>query len=501
MYYRKFLKNQALKFPELPTLLFIYLFIGLLSFRENLMLRDLDVCWLIRTGELIWNTGNLPETDIFSFTHYDKPWVLYQWGFELFLGGLHILAGLGGVVFGGIFLIALSYSILFYFLLRLDVHRGICIFLIALAMIVIGPSWYSRPNTASILFYILIFMILENYRIESSKKIWLLPFLFLVWANIHLGFTSGLMVILIYSMWAYLDPVEFRKEQNYRKNLKLFFVFFLCVFSTIINPYHFKLYAYLCTLAFSKNMNNGIGELQSPDFHSSDNIPFLVLILILLWFGSLKYRGRCILLTLTSITLFMSLFSSRHIPYFTIAAVIHLAYVFKEKRRSSSSSILSTKNYQKGWAWGLIASIVFFIWTFAIFKAGWTFYDFPSKIIPKNLTAHIETLIDEENPSRIFIYGDGGQWNDYLIYRLYPKIRVFIDTRFDMYGDKFFAFDSILSSRVFCNLNELLPLGIEFLIVKKVPKEYFNLPGEIFPWVLIYEDSQAKLFQNTSMID
>ena len=496
--------SQAFKFPELPTLLFIYLFFGLLAFRENLMLRDLDVCWLIRTGELIWNTGNLPETDIFSFTHYDKPWVLYQWGFELFLGGLHILAGLGGVVWGGIFLIALSYSFLFYFLLRIGIHRCIGIFLIALAMVINGPCWYSRPNTASILFYIIVLTTLESYRSESSKRIWFLPFLFLLWANIHLGFTSGLLIILFYAVWAFFFPGEFKRNNETKKDANLFFIIFLCILITLINPYHFGLYEYLWRLAFSSNMNSGIGELQSPNFHSSDNIPLIALILLLFWFGSVKYKGRSLLLSLTCITLMMSLFSSRHIPYLTIPTVIHLAYVFKEKQRNLSTSIFSIQASKKGWAWGLVATIITFIWVLAISKLESTFYDFPREIIPKQLTAQLETLVDEYKPSRIFIYGDGGQWNDYLIYRLYPKIRVFIDTRFDMYGDDFFLFDSILSSKVYCDFNALKPFDVNFLIIKK-PSGKVNekhseisqsLPGFTDPWILIYEDVQSKLYQN-----
>ena len=463
------------------------------------MLRDLDVCWLIRTGELIWNTGSLPETDIFSFTHAGKPWVLYQWGFELFIGGLHILAGLGGVIWGGILFIALSYSFLFYFLLRLDIHRGICILLLSSAMVINGPSWYSRPNTVSIFFYILVLINLESYRWKSSKKIWFLPFLFLLWSNIHLGFTSGLLVIFLYAIWAYFSPREFKRDQAAKKDAKIFYVLFLCVVATLINPYNFSLYEYLWNLALSSNMNNGIGELQSPNFHSSDNIPLIILILLLFWFGSITYKGRSLLLSLTCITMIMSLFSSRHIPYFSIPAIIHLAYTWKEKKQNFSSPIFQAQNFGKGWGWGFVASLVFFVWVFSVSKWNGNFYDFPRKIIPKQLSSHLEALVEEEKPSRIFVYGDGGQWNDYLIYRLYPKIRVFIDTRFDMYGDRFFLFDSSLSSKVFCDFNELLPFDIEFLIVKKISRDNYSLPGVNFPWVLIYEDSQSKLYHNIFM--
>lgn len=497
--------SGAWKSPELPIFLFFYILIGLLAIRQNILLDDLDVCWLIRTGELIWQTGQLPATDVFSFTHQGQPWILYQWGFELFVGGLHLLAGLGGVVWGAALLISLAYSILFHFLLRLGINRGICIGLIVLTMLANSFHWLSRPNTASILFYIFLLTFLEGYRKSPGNRIWYLPLLFLLWANVHLGFTSGLMVMLLYGIWAWFMPKSFRPNGGTR-DYRLLIAFALCLLSTFINPYGPRLFSYLWELSQASTMNARIGELLSPNFHSTLLFFIIIQIVLIFWFGNQFYPGRGLLLTLISITLAMGMHSLRHIPYFSIPATIHLAYSWKERKGNFSTPPSLTMNQIKGWGWGLLAAIVSLLWVVLIAHWHPGFYHFDEKRVPEGATAYLENNVTGSMPSRIFTAGAGGQWNDYFIYRLYPRIHVFIDTRFDMYGDTFFKNYLVLADRLRCDLTSLDLWKFEFLIFQKIENgkkdkekqelKTITIPSAVAPWKLVYEDEQAVVYQN-----
>ena len=159
----------AWKTPELPACLFAGLLLALLCLPKSPMLRDLDVGWLIRDGEFIWHTGHLPAGDIYSFTNLGRPWLLYKWGFELYLGVLHQLASLGGVIWGTALIIALTYSLLLYFLLRLGVNRLISLGLVTLAILATVFYWYTRPTTPTYLFYVVALIILEEYRQAPGK--------------------------------------------------------------------------------------------------------------------------------------------------------------------------------------------------------------------------------------------------------------------------------------------------------------------------------------------
>lgn len=503
MVFSTIFKKQSLRFPELPSLLFIYLVIGLLSIRQSFLLNDLDVCWLIRTGELILQTGNLPESDIFSFTYYGKAWVLYQWGFEIFLGGLHLLAGLGGVIFGVTILIALAYSLLFNFLLRTGIHRGICIGLVSLTMLANSFHWLARPNTASILFYITLITILENYRNFPNRRIFLLVFLFIFWANIHLGFIFGLLVLFIYALWAFLIPNNFRPSWN-RKDYKLLFVFTLCLIATLINPYGFQLFSYLWDLSQATNMNAHIGELHSPNFHSPRHFAFIIQLILLFWFGGINYSGKTLFLTIMCITLIMGLYSARHIPYFSVPASIHIAYSLKGKE-GELKKLLFSSNFKNGWGWGFTVFFLCFIWVILIYRFRPEFYYFSEKKIPIGATKYFESVIDDNEKINILSTGAGGQWNDYFLYRFYPRVRVFIDTRFDMYGDTFFKNYLTLRNNLKCDLSSLKAWDIDFLVLKKNKKiesqinlllEPLDRPLAVPPWKLVFEDEQAIIYHN-----
>ncbi|HUP04882.1 MAG TPA: hypothetical protein VMU19_12890, partial [Bryobacteraceae bacterium] len=60
--------------------------------------------------------------------------------------------------------------------------------------------------------------------------------------------------------------------------------------------------------------------------------------------------------------------------------------------------------------------------------------NFRAQFDPKSFPAGAVDTLSADPSARIFAYD---QWGDYLIYRLYPRTRVFLDGRSDFYGDDF----------------------------------------------------------------
>jgi len=46
-------------------------------------IREPDLWWQLRTGELILEKGEIPQTDVFSFSYEDVEWVNVKWGYEV----------------------------------------------------------------------------------------------------------------------------------------------------------------------------------------------------------------------------------------------------------------------------------------------------------------------------------------------------------------------------------------------------------------------------------
>ena len=105
---------------------------------------DLDVWWLLRTGQYMVETRSFPTTDPFSATAQGAEWLNHAWGFELLLYGVYRLAGTTGLIITPA-LFAVGTFALLYRLLRWEgLGRGWALALIALGAMATRGFWSPR---------------------------------------------------------------------------------------------------------------------------------------------------------------------------------------------------------------------------------------------------------------------------------------------------------------------------------------------------------------------
>jgi hypothetical protein len=485
-------KSEAWKTPEIPAFVFLLILATLLSLPHNPVLSDLDVCWLIRNGEYILQNGHLPTGDLYSFTNLGRPWILYKWGFELYLGVLHHVASLGGVVWGTAIVYALTYGILLYVLLRSEVPRLISIGLVILVLYTNFFHCFARPTIMTYLLYTVALLLLEDYRRSPGRQLWLLPPLFLLWTNLHLGFIVALGALGLYGVTAWLLPTFFRGPGSSR-DLRLLLILPLCAAAVLINPYGIDLLVRIWHHANDHLVTSGLTrEMQSPDFHNFNFYPLLALIILLISVRGRDYPGRPLLLTILGVTLCLGLYSLRHIPYFSITATFYLAQALG---KAESSKDLSAAHLTRGWGWALLGAILSLIWVVGIEYQNPSFYTFQDSRVPRQATDYLARQYEGSKPIRIFSSDDS--WADYFIYRLYPQALVFFDTRFDLYGDVFFNKFISLRDEIPYNLDALSPSEADFLVLNKtkMPRRPAVKPG----WELVYEDKESLIYRSLAM--
>lgn len=195
-----------------------------------------DTGWLVRTGEYMLEHG-LPATDVFSWTQPGKPWILYQWFFELCLGFFYKIGGLWITGLAGLFIV----SIIYFWLLPLSMAReGVKpVFIAGFLCLIATPSWFwLRPQLFSFLLIIVFLRILEDFRINGPKRtLWLLPPLMILWANSHSFWFIGLILILSYF-------IHNLSERNNRERMTLLKVAVLNCCAVFINPYAGEILSY-----------------------------------------------------------------------------------------------------------------------------------------------------------------------------------------------------------------------------------------------------------------
>src|SRR4051794_17891599 len=69
------------------------LFIALAFLLGVFPLKDADIYWHLRTGQIIRQTGQVPSVDHFTFTREGSPWIDLHWVFQIGVSWLHERGG------------------------------------------------------------------------------------------------------------------------------------------------------------------------------------------------------------------------------------------------------------------------------------------------------------------------------------------------------------------------------------------------------------------------
>jgi hypothetical protein len=467
--------------PSVSDVLFVVLLV-LLAFTtlSVRLLGDAGIGWHIRTGQLILATHAIPRVDPFSSTMTGQPWFAWEWLYDVLVGWLESAAGLNGVVLFTALIIATVFSWTFQLLLRRGTNVLVALILVLLAASAAMIHFLARPHVVSWLFTVVWFWILESSEkrcagshsdlshSESNSKdrhswfLWLLPLLTVVWVNVHGGFLFGFALLAIYwlsAVWQWLRLSEERFEDALqkiragRRAKALAVTGILSALATLVNPYGFKLHVHIYRYLSSRFLMDHIDEFQSPNFHYVAQKCFVVLLLLAL--VALAARKRKVNETGISQALavlfavYAGLYASRNIPVSSLLLILVIGPWLSDAmerladRRLAAQRLASTQFLQRmkaielslrGHLWP-IAAIVLTCWVAAhggkLGPRPLMDAHFDTKRFPAAAVNYLETH-DVQGP---IVNPD--YWGGYLIYRFYPRVRMVVDDRHDLYGEKF----------------------------------------------------------------
>ena len=440
--------------PSIADIFFLVL-VGMLAFSpmSAALLGDADTGWHIRDGEVIWNTRAVPHADFFSYTRQGQPWYAWEWLYDLLIGAIHHVAGLNGVVLFTAVIIAATFALLFRFVLR---RSGSFVAASALTLLAVSAAqvhMLARPHVLSWLFTMLWTEAL--YRFDEGRKstlLWLPP-LMLLWVNVHGGFILGLVLLGIFGIariWKYMTA---RRHGDGAAIVQLAVTFSACFAVTFITPYGYKLHVHVYQYLSNGFLMNTIAEFRSPSFHDVGCGYFEVLILvtvICVLLGATRIATVDLLLILFS--LHAGLFAGRNIPLSAILVSLALGPALasaispqrQKQPRWLSSLMEAVHDISAGMgdmemrfrchALALVvlaASIAIALHGGRLGSAQVLNAHFDEKAFP---VAATEFIAHKGIHDHMF-NSDG--WSGYLIYRLYPDLKVYFDDRHDFYGESF----------------------------------------------------------------
>jgi hypothetical protein len=482
--------------PSLADMLFLSIFLFLCISRGQGLLGDCDTGYHIRAGEWILQNLSIPRFDMFSFHTPPIPWTAHEWLSEVIMALIHQVSGLTGIVVFFTFLLALTFYLLFLSIRDDGGNILVAVFVVLLATAASQIHWLARPHVFSLLLFFVWFRILDEYRNGARNRLYLLPPMMLLWANLHGGYLSGFLLLGIFI--AGESPGFLSRENEIRaparQRIKAFIITTaVCLPVACINPYGYHILLFPFNLVSNKLIMDSVTEFMSPNFHEPSPFKYLLLLLVaVLALSKEKLRLTDLLLLLTFLN--MSLFSARYIPLFAVVAAPILvrhanlllegsggrfAALFTKKARNIAAVDASSG----GIHWPIAAGVVVACFT----VSGAVHYGFDPKIKP---VAAVRFLEKANLPGNMFINDEFG---DYVIYAAWPRLKVFFDGRSDMYGT-----DRLKEYIKVTNFED----GWEKVLEKyRIDWIFFNTDSRLArflnerkDWVLVYQDKVAVIF-------
>jgi hypothetical protein len=285
-----------------------------------------------------------------------------------------------------------------------------------------------------------------------------------------------------------------------------------CAAATLLNPWGWELHGHIAAYLQSDFILEHVQEFQSPNFRrESMRLLEGTMLVSVLCCGRMLWRGELVWPLLTLAWAHAALTSVRHAPLFMIVAApmlaLELTRLLDQGARSGNALLTTLKEIADDYSgkgpttserglplvsWLTIAAVVALAFTLQRREADahWK-AEFPAVRFP---AAACDALADQLAGARVLTTD---QWGDYLIYRLHPRYRAFIDGRSDFY-DPEVRDDYLALMGAKWNWEPLMErYGFEAALL---PLDWplASLLKKRADWELIYDDGQALYFERRS---
>ena len=197
---------------------------------------DLDLGWQVASGRYLVEHHQIPRVELFSYTAQGKEWIYPPFSGAIFYL-LYLAGGYSALSWLSAFACAATVALLIASGGRL---------VAALAIVAVPAiAFRTLPRAemfTTVLFAAVLAILWRNY-CGKPARLWVLPALFLLWANLHLGFISGLGLLGAAVFFDLCDMLFAERRASALARLKHLVPWITASFAaTLVNPWGWRLY-------------------------------------------------------------------------------------------------------------------------------------------------------------------------------------------------------------------------------------------------------------------
>jgi hypothetical protein len=508
--------------PSAADVLFITIVFGLsCGALGRILLRDAGIGWHIRNGQQMLLTYAITRNDPFSATINGGAWYAWEWLYDLLIAVIHQTLGLNGVVFFSAAIIAAAFVLTLNFAVRRGAGNLVIVFF--LLLLSLGASsihFLARPHVLSWLFTVIWFVLLDSAATEADSRARMnllgLPVLMVLWVNVHGGYVLGFALLAIYLADGVIRYFTAREERAPTVIwLKRLGVATLLTFAaSFVNPYGYHLHVHVYRYLSDRFLMDRISEFLSPDFHGVAQQCFALLLLItLVALATTRRKLTPARLMVVLFAAYSGFYATRNLPTSSLLITLIIAPVLSENIADAAENA-SLQRWLRGFfsrlhSFGLRMGnleldfadhfwlvLVFLLGLWACIHGGriGSAQFISAYFDERRFPVEAAEFISKQDIREPIFSQD--YWGGYLIYRLYPQVRVAVDDRHDLYGDEFFK-DYMKVVFVQPGWDKVLEQEKVRWILMPPDSTLANMLRLTKTWTVVHEDGTAVLFEKS----
>ncbi len=482
---------------------------------------DDDFFWHLATGRYIVENKVVPDTDIYGFATQGVEWIPFEWGWDVLTFGLYNIAGYNTILVFRSLAFVFIFFLYFQLLRKFKVNSFISFIVLFTLLVAIMDRLSPRPHIITYIFFVTIVNFLVSFKYidrgKYARRLYLLPLIFLVWGNMHMGVLAGGLFLFVFTVSEtviYYKPKKFSTNEIKPLSLShlklIWIVSVLSAFVLFLNPHGIQTYIYAYGHTKMKMLET-VNEWRSP-FDSFFGSGFVVLLYKIFLFGGLlilayAYVKKDLLFALVYVVFFF--YSVRAIR-FTVDYELIIVFFFTVTLNYFAARLSSSKMWGQIFTFLLYHNsvravlilftvyICFLVPSGKIYESmryyrvfGWGIND---EFIPVQLFDFMKENNITGKPYNHF--GTGG----YLVWN-FPDQKNFIDSR-NLNDDIFGEYNSIMSKMPGFerkiekyNFDYVIYLDPDLIRrpndLQKIAVSYFSRNPD---WKLVFWDDKSMLF-------
>jgi len=484
---------------------FIGVFITLIVFFIALRIPfDTDFFWHLNAGKVMVEQRSPLLTDVFSFTKLNITWVNHSWLSQIVFYLIYKFFGYIGIMV----FVAIVATKTMYLIYRSMIGSSLLkSFLIIFAVLISAVVWSPRPQILSLLCFAILTHLLQTYDQTSNIKVLIyIGILFLVWSNLHAGFSLGIIFLILFIIGKFIGLfVENANVFSEKKKIRsLFLLLLICIIIVCINPNGINTWKVQFDTVSINTLQNQIDEWSSPDFHKIEQQPFLWIWLLFVFFlGVTSYKLRIQEILPILAFGYLGFIAKRNYALFAIVIFPILSRMivsFFEKNIRESSifkqwmisigkrNIVPKPIFQKIINYFFITLIGLAIFIKISFLGNTIVLNaYEDKLFPARAMSFLnQNPIPKGNLLNSYAWGGYINWKN-------PEIKVFVDGRTDLFGDLVLK-DWVSLVNAELGYEDLLKkYGISWLLIEKESPITARLLEN--GWQVYYSDYDAIILK------